>query len=60
MLRVLPRFRVGWAASWVKGGAAGKLNQKRKGVGACNTSGVKHALSIANHEHEHHRAFIIT
>jgi hypothetical protein len=26
----------------------------------CNTSGVKHALSIANHDHEHHLAFIIT
>jgi hypothetical protein len=26
----------------------------------CNTSGVKHALGIANHEHEHHLAFIIT
>jgi hypothetical protein len=26
----------------------------------CNTSGVKHALGISNHEHEHHLAFIIT
>jgi hypothetical protein len=26
----------------------------------CNTSGVKHALGITNHEHEHHIAFIIT
>jgi hypothetical protein len=26
----------------------------------CNMSGVKHALSIANHEHEHHLASIIT
>jgi hypothetical protein len=25
-----------------------------------NTSGVKHTLGIANHEHEHHLAFIIT
>jgi hypothetical protein len=29
------------------------------GVG-CNTSGVKHCISISNHEHEHHIAFIIT
>jgi hypothetical protein len=29
-------------------------------VHGCNTSGVKHALSIANHEHEHYLAFIIT
>jgi uncharacterized protein (UPF0333 family) len=28
--------------------------------GGCNTSGVKHALSISNHAHEHHLAFIIT
>jgi hypothetical protein len=26
----------------------------------CSTSGVKHALSISNHTHEHHPAFIIT
>jgi hypothetical protein len=26
----------------------------------CNTSGVKDALRIANHEHEHHLAFIFT
>jgi hypothetical protein len=25
----------------------------------CNTFGVKHALGITNHEHEHHLAFII-
>jgi hypothetical protein len=25
-----------------------------------NTSGVKHALGTANHEYEHHLAFIIT
>jgi hypothetical protein len=30
------------------------------GYGICNTSGVKHALSIANHVHEDYRAFIIT
>jgi hypothetical protein len=27
---------------------------------SCNTSGVKHALDTANHEHEHHLTFIIT
>jgi hypothetical protein len=26
---------------------------------SCNTAGVKHALSISNHEHEHHLAFIL-
>jgi hypothetical protein len=30
-----------------------------KGEG-CNTLGVKHCISIANHDHEHHFAFIIT
>jgi hypothetical protein len=29
-------------------------------VGFCNTSGVKHALRISNHEHEHPLAFIFT
>jgi hypothetical protein len=26
----------------------------------CNTLGVKHALSISNHTHEHHLAIIVT
>jgi hypothetical protein len=27
---------------------------------ACNTSGVKHVLSILNHAHEHYLVFMIT
>jgi hypothetical protein len=38
----------------------GMRRKQRTDGRRCNTSGVKHALGTANHEHEHHLAFKIT